>query len=137
MAQVLFVSPDRVGPTMPGPGIRYVELARALADRHAVTIAAPNGSETVDGSARVAVYDPDRPSTLRRHLDPSEVVISLPLAPPAAAGLGRRRKTWIVDLFDPEPFEGLEYQRSRPRFERQVRDGARTDRIAFAVRRGR
>jgi glycosyltransferase involved in cell wall biosynthesis len=136
MARVLFVSPDRVGPTMPGPGIRYVELARELGERHDVTIAAPTGSETVEGSARVVVYDPHRPRTLRRCLAEAEVVVSLPLAPPAAAGLATRRAAWIVDLFDPEPFEGLEYQRRRSRLERKVRDVARVDRIGYAARRG-
>src|SRR6186997_1984149 len=41
VGRLIFVSPDRVGPEMAGPGVRYVELARQLAKTHDVLLAAP------------------------------------------------------------------------------------------------
>ena len=45
--KVLLVSPDRVAPKMAGPGIRYVELGRALGKIHEVRLAAPPGNKKI------------------------------------------------------------------------------------------
>lgn len=136
MSRVLLVSPDRVAPEMAGAGIRYVELANALARVHDVRIAAPAGSAPVDGAPDVAIYDPRRPTSLRNLLEPGQVVIAPPLAPRLVAGVSRAGRAWIVDLYNPEPFEGLEHQKERHRLERRVRDVTRIDRIGFAARTG-
>ncbi len=136
MGRLIFVSPDRVGPEMAGPGVRYVELARQLAKTHDVLVAAPTGSGPVANGPEVAVYDPERPQTLRSLLAGREVVVAPPLPPRLMRGVATSSRAWIVDLYNPEPFEGLEHQRTRPRFERKVRDVVRIDRVAFAVRAG-
>ena len=136
MTRVLLVSPDRVGPRMAGPGIRYVELARALAAHADVRVAAPLGSSEVEDAPAVETYDPEGSRALLRLAGPGEVVIAPPLPPRLCVGLGGSRRPWIVDLYNPEPFEGLEHQRERPRRERKARDVLRIDRIAYAARRG-
>ena len=45
MTRVLFVSAEPVGAAMAGPAIRVAELARALAGRCEVTVAAPPPSD--------------------------------------------------------------------------------------------
>ena len=120
---------------MAGPGIRYLELARRLAAAHELVLAAPTGSEDV-GAPRFAVYDPDRPATLERLLARRQVVLAPPLAPRLMAAVPRAERRWIVDVYNPEPFEGLEFQKGRSRLERRVRDVARVDRIGFAARAG-
>jgi glycosyltransferase involved in cell wall biosynthesis len=136
VTRVLLVAPDRVGATMAGPGIRYFELARRLAASHDVRLAAPLGSEPLADAPGFVVYDPKRPKTLASLLARDEVVLAPPLAPRLTAALPREGRRWIVDVYNPEPFEGLEFQKERPRRERLVRDAARVDRISFAARAG-
>jgi len=62
--------------------------------------------------------------------------VAPPLPPQAARGLGGAGRPWVVDLYNPEPFEGLEHQKARPRLERKARDVLRIDRIAYALRAG-
>ncbi len=135
MSRVLLVSPDRIAEAMAGPGIRYFELARVLGRHHQVVLAAPTGSAAPGEGPAPVVFHPDRLRSIHPLLAGCDVVVAPPLAPSlvaSAAGGGRR---WIVDLYNPEPFEGLE-QRGRPRLERKVRDVTRIDRIGYAARRG-
>src|SRR4051794_11009037 len=125
MTRLLLVSPDRVGARMAGPGIRYVELGRRLAARHDVRIAAPTGSEPVDGAPDVALYDPERPRSLGPLLAGRTVVLAPPLAPRLARAFVHGGRRWVVDLYNPELFEGLEFQKGRSRLERRVRDASR------------
>jgi len=135
LREVLLVSPDRVAPKMAGPGIRYVELGRVLGSVHDVTLAAPLGSQSIEGGPAVELYDPDRPGALRRLFSPRQVVVTPPLAPDVLRGVTADDRTWIVDLYNAEPFEGLAQQ--RPRGVREgFRDLARVDRLAFAARTG-
>src|SRR5438477_34396 len=110
MTRILLVSPDRVGTTMAGPGIRYFELGRRLAEAHDVLLAAPTGSEPPADAPTFASYDPDRPASLDDLLARGQIVLAPPLAPRLARGFTRGGRRWIVDLYNPEPFEGLEYQ---------------------------
>jgi hypothetical protein len=136
MASVLLVSPDRIASELAGPGIRCLELGRVLASTHDVVVAAPPGSNAMEGGPELAVYDPARPRTLARVLHRRDVVIAPPLTPSMLAGATRRGRIWIVDLYNPEPFEGLEDQKGRPPLEQRVRDVTRIDRIGYAARLG-
>jgi glycosyltransferase involved in cell wall biosynthesis len=129
---IVLVSPDRLGPEMAGAGIRTFELGRALAGRFDVRILAPEKSMPMDDSPPVSTYELG--GSLRDHLSRGDVVVAPPLPPTLLRGLGTR--PWIVDLYNPEPFEGLEHQKARHRRERKARDVLRIDRIAFAARRG-
>jgi glycosyltransferase involved in cell wall biosynthesis len=93
------------------------------------------GSESL-GALDVALYDPNGPASLDRLLAPRQVVVAPPLAPHLAAGLPRSGRRWIVDFYNPEPFEGLAFGIGRSRLERRVRDAVRVDRIGFAARLG-
>jgi glycosyltransferase involved in cell wall biosynthesis len=135
LAKVLLVSPDRVAPNMAGPGVRYAELARALSRVHEVCLAAPLGSASVDSELPVGVYDPLRPGALRRLLSSSEIVIAPPLAPGVIGDVAGGRRTWIVDLYNAEPFEGLAH-RPGGRIRERLRGLARIDRLTFAARCG-
>jgi glycosyltransferase involved in cell wall biosynthesis len=120
---------------MAGPGIRYLELARELTVAHSVVLAAPMGSQSpsADGPDTVT-YDLERPRSLRRMFDEHEAVFSPPLRPRLVRGITRDGRIWIADLYNPEPFEGLEHQRAAPRLERRIRDVVRMDRLVFSAR---
>jgi glycosyltransferase involved in cell wall biosynthesis len=134
--EVLVVTRDRVGPEMAGPAIRAVELARVLAEEHSVRLAAPFG-EQVDSQIRFFRYDRSRAATLRDALDGVEVVFSDPLPPAVARAIPDGRRRWIVDFYNPEPFEGLEtYRQAKGKLERRALDVVRTDRLLFAAQIG-
>ncbi len=80
-----------------------------------------------------AVLRSGRPRRLRRVLDGYDVFVAPPLPPVATAGV---RARWIVDLYNPEPFEGLSHGAGQRHLERRVRTAARIDRVVVAARHG-
>src|SRR5688572_4649380 len=106
--RVVLVSPDHVGPSLAGPGVRYAELARSLSAWHHVSLLAPTPAARPDPAhAAPLEYDPARPGSLERLLSGAEVVIAPPLAPSLAVRIARSPARWVADLYNPEPFEGL------------------------------
>jgi glycosyltransferase involved in cell wall biosynthesis len=134
MTRVLLISQAPIGERMAAPGIRYLELAAVLGDTHDVTLAAPGGSHAPD--RQLSVYEPNRPASLRMLIDSAEVVISQSLAPRLVRGATAGGRRWIVDLINPEPFEGLEHLRHRPPRARKAFETLRIDRLAFALQTG-
>jgi glycosyltransferase involved in cell wall biosynthesis len=134
--RVVLVSRDRIAPEMAAPGIRCLELGRVLAGQHDVVLAGPPGSRQIEGAPRIIAYDPGRPRAFSRIVADFDVVVAPPMKPSLVSGAVAHGCAWIVDLYNPEPFEGLEYQRLRPRIEQRVRDITRVDRLSFAVRMG-
>jgi glycosyltransferase involved in cell wall biosynthesis len=109
-ASVVVVSGDPVGPTMAGPAIRVVELARVLAAAgHPVRVAAPAGSDASASPVPLATWS--GPAELAELLVGAEVVIVF--APVLAdhlwlADLG---VPLVVDAYDPGLLETLESRR--------------------------
>lgn len=120
---------------MAAAGIRYVELARELGRRHTVTLAAPEGSSAVPGIDPPAIYG-RHDGTLDALFTDTDVVFAQPLAPALLARALRRGVPWVVDMLNPQPFEGLEYHRGQPPLRRRALDVLRIDRIAWACRVG-
>ena len=134
---VLVISHDRVGPAMAGPGVRAAELARTLAGEHTVRLAAPVGSEAIDPQIEFFEFDGARASTLAAALRGTDVVFSDPLPPAVARAIPDGKRRWIVDLYNPEPFEGLEAHRlARGPLQRRLLDVVRIDRLLFAAQIG-
>jgi glycosyltransferase involved in cell wall biosynthesis len=132
--RVVLISPDRVGPAMAGPGIRYAELARSLAAWHDITLAAPRGSDPAPGLPDPQIYDPARPAGLDALLAGADAVVAPPLPPVLAARIPRSGAAWIADLYNPEPFEGLLAHPGAGERRRRALDVVRIDRISFALR---
>lgn len=131
----LLIAPERVAPEMAAAGIRTVQLARALLKSHRVTVAAPIGSCPPGDVERLEIYDPAKPSSIRKLVAEADGVFAQPLAPRLLAGAMRGRP-WVVDLINPQVFEGLEYHKGRPRLERKALEVLRIDRIGWAARTG-
>ncbi len=128
------MAPDRVGPQMAGPGIRYAELTRILARSHDVVLVAPSGSSALAGVPPPQVYDPADAAAFGRLVADADVVVAPPLAPALAMRLARARARWIADLYNPEPFEGLHaHPVAGPRRLRAL-DTLRIDRLTHAAR---
>lgn len=119
MTAVLLISHDLVGPRMAGPGMRYWELARVLADHCSVTLAAPEGSR-LPGSDDDSVplefvpYARREEAQMRRWVQAADVVV----APgdscvefPFLLSCGRYL---VMDGYDPHTFESLAWNQARP-----------------------
>ncbi len=112
---VVFVSHDRIGPSMAGPGIRYWELARVVARHCPVRVAAPVGSRPPDDGPDLVCDDPSRLETLWPLIQPARALVApAPLLDdlPALAAL---RLPLAIDLYDPAILEDLERARQDPR----------------------
>ena len=134
--RLLLISTERIGPRMAAGGARYFELARALRPLCDVACLAPVGSERLEGLDQLTTYDPRSAAAMAETIDGADVVFGPPLMPSLAAAIRRARRPWVVDLINPEPFEGLEYHRMRGFWQRQVLAMLRIDRVTYALRRG-
>ncbi len=118
MTRVLFVSHDVIGPSMAGPGIRYVQLARALAralgsDGH-VMLAAPDDSSFSTPELGFHRYARRNWSSLRAAalasdviVAPSDIASDLPQLAGCAAAI-------VIDGYDPLLSEWLALHAHHP-----------------------
>ncbi len=118
---LLIVSHDVVGEKMAGPGMRYLEMARALqGDALQVTLAMPGEAALSDAGVPLAAYR--GASDLRILLAESDVVLFsaylLERYPFLAEGAPRR----VVDLYDPLVLENLHYHLDEPLEAQQARN---------------
>lgn len=100
--RVLVIVQGELGDRPSGPQIRGWEIARALAARHAVTIAASTSTDTEYGGIPVV---PRARRRLLAQVATSNVVIAPLLPPYLMAALARRSCLRVADLYDPVDLE--------------------------------
>lgn len=125
--RLLILSHDVVGARMAGPGIRYWELARALAAHAEVTLAAPQPIDLRAPGVAVASYGWGDAASLGALLARADAVLANGYVFEAHPELADAAATLIVDLYDPTLLENLEALRAQPaaeRAERARRDAA-------------
>ena len=108
MKRVLFISAEPLGPSMAGPAIRVLELARAVAAHCHVTVAAPGPSDAGDApvellEARLEDFDVLL-EAIRRH----DVVVAQRLPPQLLRYIARMPARFVADLYNPQMIEVLE-----------------------------
>jgi glycosyltransferase involved in cell wall biosynthesis len=107
--RVLFVTNEPLGPRLSGPGIRCLELARALAGQHIVSIAALQPGELQIEKINFL------PDALRRKRDfvlaarSADVVVTQGMALARVPTLRKLAKHLVIDLYDPYLFEYLQH----------------------------
>jgi glycosyltransferase involved in cell wall biosynthesis len=121
---VLMISHDLVGPTMAGPGMRYWELSRVLAQQFPVTLAAPEGSRVPDPEQGVSlcVYRRHDDSTVRPLVDAAQIVVAPGDTLLEFPFLLTCNRYMVVDGYDPHTLESLawnEHEALEVRVERQ------------------
>lgn len=115
MAKLLVISHDYVGHRMAGVGIRYTEIAKALAVHPIdVTLAAPCGSRSPCEGVRFVLYAPGKEVELAEELRSTDAVLCYPdmlynLSPVLPDDL-----PVIVDGYDLNALEQLAVQRYQP-----------------------
>jgi glycosyltransferase involved in cell wall biosynthesis len=134
--RVLFIAPDRVGPNIAGPAIRYRELTRQLGSGARVTIAAPEVEPFDDAPFALAAYEPHAPAALLPLIRDADVVVTHPQWPLVNHWLRRSRARVVYDLSAPETLELLELLAGAPAHYRRLTVALSLDRLDDALRFG-
>jgi glycosyltransferase involved in cell wall biosynthesis len=111
MAKVLLLCQDIVGANMAGPGIRYWELANALARDHEVTLAVPNEPDIRSDRFAIVSYAQRRVATF---MADHEVMVAQVLSAAMLHVARRDGVRLVVDAYDPALLEVLEIARDEP-----------------------
>ena len=113
--KIALVSNDKVGKTMAGPGIRYFELAKALANHFEVKLLAPDHCDIKSDSFKTAIYNSKRSSSsIAGQIKGFDYIIAQSLRPPLLRKIKRQNIKFIADLYDPIIIEILEYTKTDP-----------------------
>lgn len=120
--RLVFICTDPVGQQMGGPGIRYWELAHALADRHDVTLVAPVQDRPSDTVTLLRLGAQPWRSALRG----ADAVITQYVTPPLLSAVHRARARLVVDAYVPMVLEGLQHHAGASAGVRRARAGAVT-----------
>jgi glycosyltransferase involved in cell wall biosynthesis len=107
--RVLFVTNEPLGERRSGPAIRCLELARAVAARHEVTIAALQPSEF---QPQGIAFIPDafrRKNELNSAARGSDVVVTQGMVLARYPALEKLARHLVIDLYDPYLFEYLQH----------------------------
>jgi glycosyltransferase involved in cell wall biosynthesis len=112
-ARVLVLSSEPVGERMAGPAIRAAELARALAEQHSVTLAAPEPSRAPDGVELISAGFEDY-ETLVAAAREHDVVVAQELPPTLLGRLASLPVRLVLDLYNPVVVEVLEAVAAKP-----------------------
>lgn len=107
---LLIISHDVIGPRMAGPGIRYLQLARVLAEHIAVTLAAPGEipAGVAPAGVQAVAYTPGEWADLAPHVAHADVCLFQGDIATAFAGpLSQVTCALVIDGYDPVLAEWL------------------------------
>lgn len=108
--KIALISNDKVGTLMAGPGMRYSELAKAIAADFDVLLLAPDECDLAAEDYKIKTYNSKRASkSIAGLINNCHVVISQNLRPPLLNFLKKNNIRYIADLYDPLTVEVLEY----------------------------
>lgn len=111
---LLIVSNDVVDVKMAGPGMRYLEMARALASDLDVTLAVPNETALELPGLHIVRYWEDQPGSLRVLVDNCDVVLITGYMIQKFPFLAHTQARLVVDMYDPFVLENLHYYLKEP-----------------------
>jgi GT2 family glycosyltransferase len=111
---LLIVSHDVVDVKLAGPGMRYLEMARALSEELDVTLAIPAETSLEIPGLRLVRYWEDRPGSLQVLVENSDVVLVSGYMAEKFPFLAYTRARLVVDLYDPFVLENLHYYLREP-----------------------
>jgi GT2 family glycosyltransferase len=111
---LLVVSHDVVDVKLAGPGMRYLEMARAVSEELDVTLAVPAETSLEIPGLRLVRYWEDRPGSLQVLVENSDVVLVSGYMVEKFPFLAYTRARLVVDLYDPFVLENLHYYLREP-----------------------
>ena len=111
--RVLVVSNDIVRKKMAGPGMRYLEMAQALAPDLDVVLAVPDETDIDSASVPLVRYWEDRPESLQVLVDNADIAIVTGYMAERFPFLADTRTRLVGDLYDPFILENLYYYKDQ------------------------
>lgn len=112
--RLLIVSQDVVDRKLAGPGMRYLEMARALAGELDVTLAVPADTTLESPPVKLVRYHEDRPGSLHLLVENADVAVVSGYMARKFAFLEHTETRLVVDLYDPLVLENLHYHVEQP-----------------------
>ncbi len=112
--RLLIISPDVVDVQMGGVGMRYWELARALAKAAHVILATPNQTSLAPETFEIRSYKQGSASTLKLLVEAADIVLLSGFSMYHHPFLREIPQYRVIDLYDPTILENLERFSARP-----------------------
>jgi len=112
--KLLIVSNEIVDLKMAGPGMRYLEMARALCKDMDVHLAIPGETSLEEDRIRFLSYDESHPASLHKLVEAYDVALITPFILHKVPTLDDVHTRLVVDLYDPFIFENLYYYLKEP-----------------------
>lgn len=112
--RLLIISHDIVAEKMAGPGMRYLEMARALCPHLSVTLAVPNEPNLTVQGVTLAAYRFDQPNSLQRLAQECDVTLLSSFILDKFPFLADLPARCVVDLYDPLVLENLHLYQGEP-----------------------
>lgn len=129
MTKALIVSGDVIGSRMAGPGIRCLEMAKALAQEHEVTLAVPDKPDTKYKGFKVVTFRHEPTAAFMRQFEvaviPGSAIISLDVEIPL-----------VIDLYDPFILSNLQFWDGRDHIDVTINFASDLERLTLKLRRG-
>jgi glycosyltransferase involved in cell wall biosynthesis len=114
MSKTLIICHDKVDTRMAGPGIRYWEMARALAGQLGVTLAAPGGNLPDEGFA-THIYSKDNWNSIAPLVAEADVLVLTGDLLEIYPQLTTCGQPLVIEATYPYTFEALQFHSSLPR----------------------
>jgi GT2 family glycosyltransferase/glycosyltransferase involved in cell wall biosynthesis len=112
--RLLIISHDVIDEKMAGPGMRYIEMGKALSGDLQVSIAVPKQTSLELPEVELKTYQDDKPGGLKNLVDESDVVLISSYLVERFPFLWRTRARIVVDFYDPFVLENLHYYLDEP-----------------------
>lgn len=112
--RLLIISHDVIDEKMAGPGMRYLEMGKALSDDVQVTIAVPEQTSLDLPEVNLEEYRDDQPGKLEALVDKCDVVLISSYLVERFPFLWRTGSRVVVDFYDPFVLENLHYYLDEP-----------------------
>lgn len=105
---VLLVTHEPLRGHLSGPGVRVVEMARALTDVATPLVATPHAPEMADPEVSIVGFDPNAATSLRRLAEQADVIVVQGFMLARFPFLGTIGARLVVDLYCPFTIEHLQ-----------------------------
>ena len=103
-----------IAANLAGPGMRCLEMARALSTYVDVTLATPGESSIIVSGFQLAIYDETHPQQLRALVESHDVALVTTFTLNKFSFLNQSDTRLVVDLYAPNIFENLFYYLDEP-----------------------
>jgi len=112
--KLLIISHDVIDEKLAGPGMRYLEMGRALSDASDVTIAIPGKSSLDVPEIDLQEYRDGQPDSLKKIVVDCDIVLISSYLVERFPFLWRTQARIVVDFYDPFVLENLHYYLDEP-----------------------